>query len=70
LLYFGVGVLKDLKAALLKGHLFRNAASILSFRSAQYWGVYRGNRRARYVSRELKLRYFYPRVRDMSLEKD
>ncbi len=70
LFYLAVGILKDLKSGLLQGCLTKNAASILSFRSAQYWGVYRGNRRARYISRELKLRYFYPRVRDMSLEKD
>ena len=68
--YFFVGVLKDLKHAILTRCLSRQVLSILMFRSAQFYGTYRGSYRAGEITKELKLQYFYPRVRKVKLKKD
>lgn len=70
IVYFVVGCLKDLRHARFVGCLFKEFFNIICFRSAQYYGVYRGNRNARDVSGEFKLRYYYPRTRNTNLTRD
>ena len=66
--FFLAGVAKDVRAALSRGVLIGNLRSIIMFRWMQYYGAYVGNHYVREVSRQLKDRYFYPRVTDMSIK--
>jgi len=62
-----VGMIKDFRAAFSKGILLNKWVEILRFRIAQYIGAYRGNHQTRQLSKEMKYRYFYPRVTPMDL---
>jgi glycosyltransferase involved in cell wall biosynthesis len=53
-------VLSDAAQARRERVLSRNAASILWFRGAQFWGTYRGYRHASPVTQELRQRFYYP----------
>lgn len=66
--FFMVGLAKDMRAALSQRVLISNVGPIILFRWAQYYGAYVGNHSAREVSREVKSRYFYPRVSDMAIK--
>lgn len=59
--YVASSLLFDCGEALKQRSLVRNAGSIISYRTAQYWGSYRGNHLHRKLSRTVKERYFYPR---------
>lgn len=59
--YFS-GVTADLLAAWREGVWRGNVVDILRFRLMQYWGAYRGNHEHRKLSKEMKMRYFYPNV--------
>lgn len=56
------GVVADLLAAWREGVLRGQISDIFSFRLMQYWGAYRGNHEHRKLSKERKMRYFYPNV--------
>lgn len=58
--FTGVSILKDLKAALKEGVLFKEFVGIWMFRVNQYWGAYKGNRYNRVLSSKAKEKYFYP----------
>lgn len=62
-----VGVLKDLRAAWKKKRLAKELRSIIFFRFAQYYGAYTGNHIHRKLSREMKMKYFYPRITNMDV---
>lgn len=64
------GVCTDLVAAAREGCLWRNATDILRFRWMQYWGAYRGNHEHRKLSKEMKMRYFYPNVATVEKKHD
>ena len=66
--FFLTGVAKDMRAALSQRILMGNFGSIIMFRWAQYYGAYIGNNTVREVSREVKNRYFYPRVTNMAIK--
>ena len=59
--YFFVGVTSDFSDALEEKRAAREFIGILKFRSAQYWGTYRGNHEHRVLSRKRKENYYYPR---------
>lgn len=58
--YFFAGVTSDLSDALAEKRAAREFIGILKFRSAQYWGTYRGNHEHRVLSRKRKENYYYP----------
>ena len=62
-----VGIVKDAIAAFKKKKLYKSFYSIIRFRLAQYLGAYHGNHLSRKVSKEMKEKYFYPRVTKMDL---
>ncbi len=66
--YITIGVIKDLRIAVKEKVLFKELFSIFAFRYAQYVGAYKGNHMHRKVSREMKMKYFYPRVSDMKIK--
>lgn len=59
---FVSGVAGDLAVAWREGAWRGNVADVLRFRLMQYWGAYRGNHEHRRLSKEMKMRYFYPNV--------
>ncbi len=65
--YFTIGLVKDAKAALLEKCFIRELQSIVLFRWVQYYGAYKGNHIHRKLSRQMKMKYFYPRVTDMDI---
>jgi rhamnosyltransferase len=58
--YISSAIRSDFVAALRERVLIRYAASIVSFRFAQYAGSFLGNKRHRKVSQKRKESYFYP----------
>lgn len=58
--YFFAGVYGDAARACAEGVFWRNAAGVLGYRACQYYGVWKGNRNHRQLSRRDKERYFYP----------
>jgi glycosyltransferase involved in cell wall biosynthesis len=58
--YFMAAVAADFRAAAREKCLLREFSNILKFRSAQYWGTYRGNHEHRVLSRARKEDYYYP----------
>lgn len=66
--YIIIGILKDFKVALKERVFFKELASICAFRYVQYSGAYKGNHIHRKLSREMKMKYFYPRVSDMKIK--
>jgi glycosyltransferase involved in cell wall biosynthesis len=54
-------VVADLLAALRQGQLSRHAASILMFRTMQYWGTFRGMNYRSPLTHELIMQFYYPR---------
>lgn len=67
--FISVGVIKDFKAALFERVWLKEFYSIIRFRCAQYLGAYKGNHDHRRLSKEMKERYFYPRVTKMDIKK-
>ena len=59
--YLLAAVLGDFAKAISEGKFRKQFFNILSFRFAQYWGIYRGNRELRVLSKEKKESYFYPK---------
>lgn len=57
---FVSGVKNDLNEALKEKRLIKEWKGILLFRLMQYFGAYRGNHEHRYLSKQLKYKYFYP----------
>ena len=51
----------DCSSAFKTGHFMKYFSEIVMYRTAQYWGAYRGNHYHRQMSRQRKERYFYPR---------
>lgn len=66
--YMAIGILKDLKVAKREGVFWKELSSIFLFRYSQYVGAYKGNHIHRKLSKEMKIKYFYPRVSDMSID--
>ena len=66
--YIAVGIVKDFKAAIAMKVLVKEATSIIAFRYFQYSGAYKGNHKHRQLSQEMKLKYFYPRISDMTIK--
>ena len=58
--YIASAIRSDFVTAYREGVLTRYAASIVSFRFAQYVGSFLGNKRHRKVSQKRKESYFYP----------
>ena len=58
--YIVSAISSDFAAALRERVLIKYAASIISFRFAQYFGSFVGNKRHRKVSQKRKESYFYP----------
>jgi len=61
--YIVMSIISDSAQALRKGVYLKEIVGILSFRTAQYSGTYKGNHIHRAVARERKEDYFYPRIR-------
>ena len=59
-----VGVLKDTRVAIRERVFFKEILSILMFRFSQYYGSYKGNHACRKLSNQVKLKYFYPRIKE------
>ena len=68
IMYTAIGILKDMRASIKDGVFIKNFYSIFRFRIAQYFGAYKGNHYTRKISREMKERYFYPRVTNMDIK--
>jgi glycosyltransferase involved in cell wall biosynthesis len=66
--FFIAGVAKDMRLAFLSQVFIGNFSSIIMFRWAQYYGAYVGNHSVRELSRKVKDRYFYPRVKNMAIK--
>lgn len=64
-----VGIFKDIRAAFSQRVLFKEFSSIIRFRYAQYAGAYKGNHFNRQISKQMKERYFYPRITSMDIKK-
>lgn len=60
--YTFAGVLNDFGAALEQKVFFKKFAEIVSFRTMQFWGSYRGQNENRKLSRAQKEHYYYPKV--------
>lgn len=56
------GILNDVSAALEQKNLLKNLGSIISFRTMQFWGSYKGQNENKKISREQKEAYYYPRL--------
>jgi glycosyltransferase involved in cell wall biosynthesis len=65
--YIFIGIIKDLRIAFKQKVFFKECSSICLFRYVQYLGAYKGNHIHRKLSKEMKLKYFYPRVSDMKI---
>ncbi|MET1254655.1 glycosyltransferase [Aliikangiella maris] len=59
--YIFVAIYNDTVIALRQQCLIKEISSIVKFRFFQYWGAYKGNRMHRKLSRQAKLKYFYPK---------
>tara|TARA_R110001592_G_scaffold158659_1_gene389842 strand:+ start:97 stop:1026 length:930 start_codon:yes stop_codon:yes gene_type:complete len=66
--YVFIGIIKDLRIAFKQKVLFKECFSICAFRYVQYVGAYKGNHIHRKLSKEMKMKYFYPRVSDMKIK--
>lgn len=58
--YFFAAVTSDISDVWSEKRALREFVGILKFRSAQYWGTYRGNHEHRVLSRKRKEDYYYP----------
>lgn len=58
--YLLAGVLGDACAALGQRMFWRSISGITAYRACQYYGVWKGNRNHRQLSRRDKEKYFYP----------
>ncbi|HVY23383.1 MAG TPA: glycosyltransferase family 2 protein [Steroidobacteraceae bacterium] len=58
--YTLASIIADSSSALRERCFWREFAGILKFRTAQYWGTYRGNHEHRKLSQRRKENYFYP----------
>ena len=65
--YITIGIIKDTRIAFKKKCLIKEIFSIFSFRYFQYLGAYKGSHNHRKLSKEMKQKYFYPRVSDMKI---
>jgi hypothetical protein len=65
--YITIGIIKDSRNALKKGVFTKEIFSICAFRYVQYVGAYKGNHIHRKLSKEMKMKYFYPRVSNMNI---
>lgn len=63
-----IGIVKDFKSALSKKVFLKNFLEIIMFRLAQYVGTYIGNQKQRKISKEMKQKYYYPRITDIDLK--
>tara|TARA_B100001057_G_scaffold500990_1_gene619512 strand:- start:2561 stop:3466 length:906 start_codon:yes stop_codon:yes gene_type:complete len=61
--YIFVGIKSDFLAAIKKKSFFNNFLPIILFRTAQYFGSYRGNKLNKQISDSRKEAYFYPKRR-------
>jgi rhamnosyltransferase len=59
--YFISSVWFDFLQALKEKVFFQKAHEIIFYRSAQYWGTYKGNNPHRKISNKIKEQYFFPR---------
>jgi len=66
--YIFIGIIRDLRIAFKKSVFFKECFSICAFRYVQYVGAYKGNHIQRKLSKEMKMKYFYPRVSDMKIK--
>lgn len=66
--YIFIGIIKDLRIAYKQRAFFKECFSIFAFRYVQYVGAYKGNHIHRKLSKEMKMKYFYPRVSDMKIK--
>ena len=66
--YVIIGVIKDTRIAFKQRCLIKEFFSICAFRYVQYVGAYKGNHIHRKLSKEMKMKYFYPRVSDMKIK--
>lgn len=53
-------IFRDARIAFNQKVLFKELSSIILFRFMQYYGIYKGNHVCRKLSRETKMKYFYP----------
>lgn len=58
--YLFASIAADFSSAIAESVLFQQCISIVKFRTAQYWGAYRGNHEHRQLSRRRKENYYYP----------
>jgi rhamnosyltransferase len=65
--YIFIGIIKDLRIAFKQRVFFKELFSICAFRYVQYLGAYKGNHIHRKLSKEMKMKYFYPRVSNMNI---
>lgn len=68
--YFISAVTNDTKEALRERKFLVEIKSILSFRLAQYMGVYTGNHIHRKLSNRMKIEYYYPTRTDKDITND
>lgn len=68
--FFTAGLFHDFSEALTSKVFFKEAAGIVGYRFAQYWGVYRGHNEHRELSRAQKESYYYPRASRVRRSRD
>ena len=56
------GIFNDVSAGLEQKNLLKNLTSIITFRTMQFWGSYKGQNENKKISREQKEAYYYPRL--------
>lgn len=59
--YLLTSIFYDIFASIRYKLFFKNFFEIIYYRSAQYWGSYKGNHLNRLISKKIKDQYFYPK---------
>lgn len=59
--YIFSSILIDLKVSIQHKYYFIKLPEIIYYRTAQYWGSYKGNHLNRLISKKIKDQYFYPK---------
>jgi len=59
--YIFSSILIDFKVSIQHKFYFKKLPEIIYYRTAQYWGSYKGNHLNRLISKKIKDQYFYPK---------
>lgn len=59
--YIFLSILYDINVSIQQKYFFKKLPEIIYYRTAQYWGSYKGNHINRLISKKIKDQYFYPK---------